>query len=157
MSSKFGDFDARNVKPLGDRSPVPEGIYDVVIMDAKWQTTRAGGEMFVLQFEILDGPAKGRYLWSRMNLVNKSEKAVEIARAELSSVCRAIGIDVPEDDSDFMNKQLRVSVFIDENDYNRIQNYAAPGEAIQAPRAPKPKKKAASEPDDPFGDDLPFS
>lgn len=153
----FGGFDARNVKPLGDRSPVPDGIYNVVIMDAKWQATKKGGEMFVLQFEILDGDCKGRYLWTRLNMVNNNPKAVEIAQAELSSICRAINVLTPQADHDFMNKTLRVSVYVDEQDYNRIQNYAADGEAINAPRAPKPRPKAGG-----FGpgpnddDDLPF-
>jgi hypothetical protein len=143
MSGAFGDFNAANVKPLGDRSPVPAGIYQVVCMDANWKDNKAGtGRYLELQFEILAGEHKGRSVWSRLNLTNPSEKAVQIAHAELSSICRAIDVPTPQAETDLINRPLQISVAVRDDIYNDIQNYAAPGAVMAPPREVKSKPRA---------------
>ena len=53
---------------------------------------------------------KGRNLWARLNLDNPNEIAVKIARAELSALCRAVGVLEPKDSVELHNLPLVISV-----------------------------------------------
>lgn len=161
QDSFFDDFDASTVDPKKDFAAIPAGIYDVVIMDANWQDTKARtGRMLVLTFELLKGPDRGRKVIARLNLKNPNETAVRIAQSELSSICRAIDVLKPTSEYDLLNKPLQISVYVDDEGYNGIGNYAAPGAPLAEARAPRKKgaAKPASKPagDDPFDDGLPF-
>lgn len=151
MSNGFFDgFDASQVEPKRDFEALPAGIYNVVCMDAEWKDTKARtGKMLVLTFEVLDGPKKGRKVISRLNLQNPNETAVKIAQSELSSICRAIGVLKPTNEYDLINRPLQVSVYVDDDGYNGIGNYAAPGAPLAEARAPK--KKAAGSKQRPVG------
>lgn len=156
----FGNFDASQVEPKRDFVALPAGIYDVTIIDANWKTTKAGtGKMLVLEFEVLTGDKKGRKIFTRLNLDNPNATAVQIAQSELSSICRAINVLKPTSEYDLLNIPLQVSVYVDDDGYNGIGNYAAPGQPLAEARAPKKKAKATSggggDPHDPLGD-LPF-
>jgi hypothetical protein len=138
----FGNFDASQVEPKKDFVALPAGIYNMVTMDAEWRTPKSGkGRMFVIQFEVVDGQHKGRRLSTYLNLEHANPKTVEIAKAELSSICRAINVLKPTSEYDLINRQLQVSVYVDDDGYNDIGNYAAPGQPLAEARAPK--KKAA--------------
>lgn len=157
----FGGFDAAQVEPKKDFAAIPEGIYQVVCIDANWKTPKSGkGRMLVLEFEVLSGSEKGRKLFTRLNLVHANEKAASIAQSELSSICRAIDVLKPTSEYDLLNKPLQISVYVDDEGYNGIGNYAAPGAPLAEARAPRKKgtAKPASKPagDDPFDDGLPF-
>lgn len=143
MSNEFfGNFDASQVEPKRDFVALPAGIYDVTIIDANWKTTKAGtGKMLVLEFEVLTGDKKGRKIFTRLNLDNQNATAVQIAQSELSSICRAINVLKPTSEYDLINRPLQVSVYVDDDGYNGIGNYAAPGQPLAEARAPK--KKAA--------------
>jgi hypothetical protein len=144
----FGNgFDAGSVPPKQDFVALPAGIYNVVCMDAEWKETKARtGKMLVLTFEVLDGDKKGRKLFTRLNLENQNATAVSIAQSELSSICRAIGVLKPTSEYDLLNRPLKVSVYVDDNGYNGIGNYAAPGAELAEARAPKKKAGGASRP-----------
>ena len=45
----------------------------------------------MLEFEVLDGPHRGRRFWSTLNLWNPSPATVEMAQRELNSICHAVG------------------------------------------------------------------
>lgn len=157
----FGSFDAAAVEPKRDFVALPAGIYNVVCMDANWKTTKAGtGKMLVLEFEVLDGDKKGRKVFTNLNLENPNATAVRIAQSELSSICRAIGVLKPASEHDLINRPLQVSVYLDDDGYNGIGNYAAPGQPLAEARAPKKKggaSKPAAGPQATFDDDgLPF-
>jgi len=160
----FGSFDAAQVEPKRDFVALPAGIYNVVCMDAQWKATKAGtGKMLVLTFEVIDGPKKERKVITRLNLENPNATAVQIAQSELSSICRAIGVLKPTSEYDLLNRPLQISVYVDDDGYNGIGNYAAPGAALAEARAPKKKAgtsrpSQASGPQATFEDDgLPFS
>ena len=104
-------FDANQVEPAADFEPVPAGKYPAVITESEMKANKAGtGHYLQLTFEILDGTCKGRRLWSRLNLDNPNAMAVQIARAELSAVCRAVGVLAPNDSVDLHNLPLVVHV-----------------------------------------------
>jgi hypothetical protein len=63
-----------------------------------------------LTFQILEGEYKGRFLWARLNLDNPNQTAVQIAKAELSAVCRAVGVLTPQDSVELHNLPLVINV-----------------------------------------------
>ena len=139
-------FDADQVEPRTGFEPLPDGDYRVLIMDSDWHTTKAGnGQYLKLQFEVLDGACKGRYLWLNLNLKNQSEKAVQIAQAELSAICRAVGVTKPKDSTDLHNKPLVVKVGRDKKDpeQNRIKEFMP-----TAMQGVKQRAAAVTPPDD---------
>jgi len=104
-------FDAREVEPQVGFEPIPAGRYLAVITQSELKETKAGdGQYLELTFQVIDGPYKGRNLWARLNLDNPNETAVKIARAELSAVCRAVGVMTPKDSHELHDLPLQVSV-----------------------------------------------
>jgi hypothetical protein len=99
------------VEPSAGFEPVPAGKYLAVITESELKGMKAGtGQYLQLTFEVLEGDYKGRHLWARLNLVNPSDKAVKIARAELSAVCRAVGVLAPSDSTDLHDLPLVLQV-----------------------------------------------
>ena len=93
MADLGGVFVQSSVSPLGDRTPLPAGPYRAVARKSEWKNTKSGGNKFLeIVWKVVDGEHNGRMLWSRLNLQNSNSQAVEIARAELSSICLAAGI-----------------------------------------------------------------
>jgi hypothetical protein len=105
------NFDAGKVEPSTDFEPLPAGKYVAVVTDSGMKATKAGNGSFLeLTFEIVEGEFKGRKVWARLNLDNPNPTAVRIARAELSSLCRAVGVMQPKDSCELHNLPLIVSV-----------------------------------------------
>ena len=92
MASLNMNFNAADVQPTSDYSPLPNGEYLVVVLASDMKPTKSGGQYLELELEVLDGNFKGRKLWDRINLVNTNPKTVEIAQRQLSSLCHAIGV-----------------------------------------------------------------
>lgn len=110
MTSLNG-FNAAEVDPATEFEPVPAGDYTAVITESETKPTKAGtGTYLQLTFQIVDGEHKGRLLWARLNLDNPSGTAVRIARAELSSICRAVNVLRPRDSLELHNIPLVIGV-----------------------------------------------
>lgn len=108
-----GNFDASKVDPNAGFEPIPAGEYVVMITDSAMMPTRAqDGEYLKLTFKVLEGPYAGRLIWSNLNLVNKNEKAVEIANKELSGICHAVDVMNPEDSQELHGIPMRGKVKI---------------------------------------------
>ena len=104
-------FDANTVEPSSDFEPIPAGKDLAVIVESEMKANKAGtGHYLQLTFEVIDGPYKGRYLWARLNLDNPNATAVQIAKAELSAVCRAVGVLAPNDSTDLHDLPLVIHV-----------------------------------------------
>src|SRR5690606_14954828 len=89
----IGHFDATNVAPSEDFSPIPVGEYSAHIVDSDVKPTKNNtGHYAELEFEVTAGEFKGRKVWARLNLDNPNPKAVEIAQRELSAICHAVGV-----------------------------------------------------------------
>lgn len=85
-------FDATQVEPQGDYTPIPPGEYKVQITSSEMVETKAGsGHMLKLEVEIIEGDQAGRKLFDRLNLDNPNAQAVEIAQRTLSAICHAVG------------------------------------------------------------------
>ena len=71
---------------------LPPGKYLAQIVSSEMRPTKDGmGQYLFLEIDILEGQYAGRKLFDRLNLVNPSANAVEIARRTLSALCRAVG------------------------------------------------------------------
>lgn len=104
-------FDATKVEPSAGREPLPAGKYLAAVTHSEMRPTKAGtGRYLQLTFTVLEGPFKGRQLWARLNLINSNPQAAEIAMAELSAVCRAVGVLAPNDSAELHDLPLVVTV-----------------------------------------------
>jgi hypothetical protein len=115
----LNNFDANNVDPSVALDPIPAGKYIAVITETEMKPTKAGGGKYLqATFQIIDGEYKGRLVWARLNLENKSEMTVKIARGELSAICRAVGVMAPKDSIELHNIPLEINVGLKKRDDN---------------------------------------
>jgi hypothetical protein len=87
-------------------------------------------------------------VFDNLNLKNRSEKAVTIAKATLSSICRAVNVLSPKDSSDLHGKTLTVRIGCREYNgqvQNEVKGYGPAeagghmiAEAFAAPAETKP-------------------
>lgn len=134
-------FNAHDVEPSTGFDPLPAAKYPAIIVDSDEKPTKSGnGSYLQFEFEILDGQYKGRKLWVRLNTKNPSAKAVEIAKAEMSALCRAIGVMTPQDTVELHNIPIELTVRCKKNkesgeSENIISKYERLGTAGQSPQA----------------------
>jgi hypothetical protein len=150
------DFNSDDVAPRTGFDPLPAGKYKAVITESEEKPTKAGtGSYIQFTFEVLEGDHKGRKLWARLNLNNPNPQAVEIAKGDLSAMCKAVGVKHLKDTQQLhdLPMVIKVSAKMDQQAgevRNEIKGYeAAGGMALQgaAPGAGKsPPAKPASAP-----------
>lgn len=81
-------FNPYDHNPEQGEGQLPVGKHPVIINGAEVKATKNNdGGMIVLMLQIIDGPLKGATGPYRLNLYNKSEQAVKIARSQLSALC----------------------------------------------------------------------
>jgi hypothetical protein len=125
------NFNAHEVEPSVAFEPVPAGKYIAVIVDSEMKQTKSGnGNYLELTFEITEGEYQGRKVWARLNIDNPNADAVKIARGELSAICRAVNVMMPNDSVDLHNLPLEINVKCKKRDdtdeiSNEIKGYAA--------------------------------
>ncbi len=104
-------FDANQIEPTGDFEPIPAGKYVAVITDSLMKANKAGtGSLLQLTFQIIEGEYQNRLLWVRLNLDHPNATAVQIARADLSAICRAVGVLAPKDSVELHNLPVAIHV-----------------------------------------------
>ena len=132
------NFDAESVEP-GSFEPIPAGEYPAIIIASEEKETKAGtGHYLMLTFQIIEGNYKDRQLWARLNLDNPNSKAVQIARGELSSICRAVNVMKPKTSMELHNLPLGIKVTIKNRSdtgepSNEIKGYRSMGGATPPP------------------------
>jgi len=123
-------FNANEVEPTVDLEPIPAGKHVAVIIDSVMKTTKKGtGKYLEFTFQVIEGEYKNRLLWARFNLENPSPVAVKIARAKLSTICKAVGVIIPGDTVKLHNLPLEINVRCKKRDdtgemINEIKGYA---------------------------------
>lgn len=122
--ANLNGFDANNVEPSDDLEPIPAGKYVAVITDSEMKPTKSGaGSYLQLTFQIIEGEYANRLFWVRLNLDNPNATAVEIARRELSAICRSVGVLVPTDSADLHNLPCLIHVRVKRrSDTGELQN-----------------------------------
>lgn len=105
-------FDAGKEEPVSF-DVLPAAQYEVVIVESETRRTNADdGSYLALTFEVVSGDFAGRKIWVNLNLSNPSDKAVAIARGQLSSICRAVGVLRPSDSTELHNLPMLAMVGI---------------------------------------------
>ena len=133
-------FNANTVEPTTTFEAIPADKYVAAIVESETKPTKNGsGSYLQLTFQVLDGPYKGRLLWARLNLNNSNPLTVQIARAELSAICRAAGVMTPKDSVELHNLPMQITVRCKKRDdtgeiTNEIKGYAKRAAATGQPQ-----------------------
>ena len=143
--AKFGfdssEVDMNNV-PSGSYEPLPPGDYVLSATEAVEKTTKSGGEMIAVTFEVVKGEFEGRKIWNNFNTRNASEVAQRIGRQQLVAWATACGKPDCDDTDKLIDKQFRATVSIEKGtggykDSNRVRAFLFNAEQA-APAAAKP-------------------
>lgn len=146
-------FDATQVAPQEPLSPIPAGVYLAHIIDSEVRPLKSGmGQALALTFEVLEGPYRGRKVFTQLNVQHRgSPDAERIAQAQLSALCHATGVLKLSDSTQLHMRPVRIRVKIrkDESgqygDRNEVTGYeAAPGAAVPPVAAPAAAQAAAA-------------
>ena len=82
-----------------------------MITNSTMKPTRQGnGQFLELEYTLLEGEHHNRKVWSRHNLHHANAQTVEIARRELATICRAVGIMQPGDSVELHQKPLTIII-----------------------------------------------
>jgi hypothetical protein len=140
-------FDANQVEPSQDFTPLPAGSYVAVITDSEMKPTKTGnGNYLQLTFQIVEGEHANRLIWVRLNLDNPNATAVDIARRELSSICRSVGVLVPTDSADLHDLPLVIQVGLKRRkDTDELQSEVKGYSKVNATAEPKPATQVNGE------------
>ena len=127
---------------------LPKGDYLCMAIASEIKpNNKRTGDYLQITFEVLDGPAKGRKIWDRLNIRNANKTAEKIALESLNNLCVATGVMALNDSDQLHNIPVVLKVDIEAgrdgyDDQNRVKGYVAAGGA--APRASAPAPQAAA-------------
>ncbi len=131
--SFFENFNASNVNPNDQFSPLPAGNYEVMITDAEIRHTKDGqGTYMRLALDVQGGQYQGRKIFHNLTRENRNNVAKEIGERQLSQICHAIGVLEPKEKEDILFKPLVAVLKIrkgnegysDSNEVQRFQTLA---------------------------------
>ena len=127
--------------------PLPPGDSNAMITDSQMKATKAGtGEYLELTMQIIDGAHSGRRIWERLNVVNASKVAEEIARSQLNGIKVACNIEKLESSEQLHDIPFVISLDIDRREptRNKVMGYTsvakAPRPAVTSGKKPWERK-----------------
>ena len=155
------NFDASQVDPSQPIEAIPSDKYNVAVTKSELKPTKNGnGSYLELEFTVLEGEYRGRKVWDRLCLNHPTPKTVEIARANLSAICHAVGVMKPRDSNELHQIPLTINVKLKKDDsgmiFNEVRGYSKreslipqtpPGVAAQSQAQVYPQATAAPKPD----------
>ena len=113
------NFDANSVEPATGRFELlPIDDYLAVISETSEKETKKlkangkPGHYLSIVFSVVEGDYKDRKVFVNLNLDNDNETTVEIAKRDLSAICRATGVLHPKISEELHNKPVVISVGI---------------------------------------------
>ena len=115
-----GDTEELNSNDF-DRTPLPEGKYNVEILDSDYRDTKSGNGSYVMvEFSVLDPEFAGRKVWANYNIVHTNEKAQEIGQQQFAKLClAALGKPGCTDTDELIGRQVAIGVGFEKNDPSR--------------------------------------
>tara|TARA_R110000824_G_scaffold7516_4_gene34076 strand:- start:1689 stop:2171 length:483 start_codon:yes stop_codon:yes gene_type:complete len=131
-------FHALEIEPATSYEPLPSNWYKCVITDTEKKPTKAmTGSYLQLTIEVIEGEYQGRKVFDRLNLDNPNSVAVQIAQSSLSSVCRSINVNDPQDSIELRDKPLMVKISVKPADgqygaSNEVKGYEAALDVVAA-------------------------
>jgi hypothetical protein len=141
--ANLNNFNAAEVEPASF-DPLPAGKYLACITESEMKATKSGAGQFLnLTFQVLDGEFKGRKVWARLNLKNPNIQAEQIARGQLSAICRAVGVMTPRDSLELHNLPLVITVKVKKREdtgdlQNEVSGFSKKDGTPTTPAAPAP-------------------
>lgn len=154
-------FDANKIDPSNTYDIVSAGWYPAQLEKSEIKRTNAGdGSYLSLMFKILDGPSKGRTIFTNLNLDNPNPVAVEIAERNFSALCHAAGVLVVKDTKQLHGKPLAIKVGISpaQGKYeasNDIKGYKAIDDAPDFAKEELGEDNTNTDPPEHTDDDVP--
>lgn len=129
----IGQIIKSEMKKCGEKAKDPKGSY------------------ISLQIKLLNSSAKGKLIFTNLNIINKNPAAVEMANKELATICKACGKLSVNDTEELHGIPMKLKVGIDKGsnghpDQNRIDFYdkldgnSVPEESSEEGGEPKKKK-----------------
>jgi len=146
-------YNREEEEPAKGFEPITPGKYPVQIEEVDVRPTKKqDGEYLWIQVSILEHttgiPFKDRKLWIMLNLRNPNEKAVKIARRELSAILYATELPEIKHPNDLIGRWMYVSVKVkqDQNDINGFYHPQDPVilKMLAAPPVPAPPAAPAA-------------
>jgi hypothetical protein len=130
-------YNAADYEPADEFKPIPEGTYRAIITASDYEENKKKtGSFLKLTIQILDNPYNGRTVFDRLNLDNPNEVAVDIAKRQLSAVCRAVGKMTPKDSAELHNIPFTVKLGVTpDGKYSEILSYKPIKSETAAPAA----------------------
>ncbi len=158
-----GGFDPAAVEPDQGRdfSPLPAGTYEAEITNAEVKDAKSGNGCYLsLEFTVIGSDsATGRKVWGNITLKNTNAQAESIGQAQLSALCRAVGIGTLSDSDQLFQKIVRIRLKVtpardgyqaknDITGFEAMGGAPTPAAASQRPaaNAPTPGRAAPSSP-----------
>ncbi len=107
----LNNFDANQVEPSQTFDLMKEGWYEAIISESEEKLTKAKDRGLNLTFTITQEPYQNRLIWEFLNINHStSEQAKQIARGQLSAICRAVGVLTPKDSTSLHNLPLLIKI-----------------------------------------------
>lgn len=139
-------------------SVIPAGKYVATITDSELKSTRDGqGQYLQLTFQVADGQYARRLIWDRLNLVNRNQQAVDIAKKDLAKICRALKLDIIQDSEELHGKPIKIDVKVrpasgNYGESNEIGGYyPAPQVCTPSNGEPQAGMRTTGQPTPPWG------
>ena len=125
----------------GDYTPLPEGVYNLLIEKAELAKSKANNDMIKLTFVVEDGEYEKRKLFTNLNVEHANPTVVEIAKKQLHALLILCGLKQIDDATDLMGQSLKTKVKLKKRtDTGELQNevlLALPGKDDKKTDAPK--------------------
>lgn len=103
-------FNASEAEDAGF-SVIPAGWYVASIVKSQLKDTRNNdGKMISLQFKIIEGEYAKRIVFANLNIINKNDTAVRIAKSDLKKICEAIDMETVIDTDDLLGNELQIKL-----------------------------------------------
>jgi hypothetical protein len=146
-----GGFNANSVEPQKDFEVLPPGKYPVMVEKAEVkQTKKQDGHYIELTLCILDGTAKNRKLWDRINIQNPNATCTEIGLRCLAALAQAIGINAVSNTDQLVGRSCLAHVKV-KDEQNEIRTYSkfddfqsVQPQSTPYPHTPAPTSQGAS-------------
>lgn len=164
--AQFGFNPAEVPESENSFDPIPAGDYKVEIVESEVKVTNdSTGSYINFRVEVAEGPFAGRVLWDMAMIQSsrtddKMQKALQIAREKIASMCKCVGRPAAQDSNELHNIPMIASVRVKDDPQhgpkNEIKAYKSAGvvtpgnpqaNAQQTPTA-HPSQTATASPSD---------
>lgn len=110
------NFNATEVEPQSDFSPIPQGKYLVMAVDSTLVRNKKNtGDLLKMTYEVVEPQEyRGRKIFDNINVKHDNSQAEQIGQRQLSSICHAVGVLNIQDSVELHNIPFVVDVIIDE-------------------------------------------